>query len=313
MTSTEKSPPVWLQVIGILAQVVGAIAIPVVLAWAGNSFANRQARADALQAYLDQMSQLMDKSSLRESQEGEVVRGLARARTLTVLRQLDTEGKERVLAFLYESSLINVYVGQPPPLDLPKTRIVALNYADLRGVDLRVVSGADLTGNRLSHIDLTFAYLTDANASAVTIDHSKLFGADLSEADLSEARLYETDLAQAILRDADLSNVSLGPGVNLDTAELQDADLSRVTIEKKARDKTEGVNLLAANLEGANLVDADLRYAKLVGARLQGASLQGVKLQFADLEGARGVTDEELQRQAASLEGATMPDGTVHD
>ncbi len=63
-----------------------------------------------------------------------------------------------------------------------------------------------------------------------------------------------------------------------------------------------------ADLSNANLKRADLREANLEGANLEGADLSG-----ADLEGATGVTVEELEEQAASLEAATMPDGTEHD
>jgi hypothetical protein len=37
--------------------------------------------------------------------------------------------------------------------------------------------------------------------------------------------------------------------------------------------------------------------------------LKGANLNYADLEGAKGITTEELERQAYSLEGATMPSG----
>jgi uncharacterized protein YjbI with pentapeptide repeats len=46
---------------------------------------------------------------------------------------------------------------------------------------------------------------------------------------------------------------------------------------------------------------------------LEDTNLEGANLTEADLEGATGVTVEELEEQAASLEAATMPDGTEHD
>jgi hypothetical protein len=48
------------------------------------------------------------------------------------------------------------------------------------------------------------------------------------------------------------------------------------------------------NLSGAKLSDADLSYAYVYKA---------------DLSDAEGITNEELEQQAASLEGATMPNG----
>ena len=69
----------------------------------------QRAQDAALQAYLDQMSQLMlDGDLLRGSDGGsEEVRTLARARTRTVLARLNSRRKGSVVQFLYEASLIN--------------------------------------------------------------------------------------------------------------------------------------------------------------------------------------------------------------
>jgi hypothetical protein len=74
---------------------------------------NQHAQDEALQAYLDQMTQLMlDKDNpLRQSND---VQTLARARTLTVLRRLDPGRKRSVGDFLYEADLIK----QPPSFTL---------------------------------------------------------------------------------------------------------------------------------------------------------------------------------------------------
>src|SRR5829696_8902394 len=70
--------------------------------------ADRRAQDEALQAYLDQIGQmLLDKDRpLRQSNEHDEVRTLARARTLTVLTRLDGTRKAQVVQFLYESGLI---------------------------------------------------------------------------------------------------------------------------------------------------------------------------------------------------------------
>jgi uncharacterized protein YjbI with pentapeptide repeats len=51
----------------------------------------------------------------------------------------------------------------------------------------------------------------------------------------------------------------------------------------------------------------------LSGAILDGADLSGAILDGADLSGAKGITSEDLEKQARSLKGATMPDGSKHD
>src|SRR5215211_6844481 len=61
---------------------------------AERELAKQSAQDEALQAYLDQMSSLLLEKDLREAKGDSEVRTLARARTLTVLRRLDTNRKE---------------------------------------------------------------------------------------------------------------------------------------------------------------------------------------------------------------------------
>jgi uncharacterized protein YjbI with pentapeptide repeats len=127
--------------------------------------------------------------------------------------------------------------------------------------------------------------LADANlagADLALLDY--LWGADLTEADLSDAFMMRIDLDSASLARA-----------QLDRADLTDAHLPR------------------ADLTDADLPNANLQLADLRGAHLEDTKLEGANLSEANLEGATGVSVEELEEQAASLEAATMPDGTEHD
>jgi uncharacterized protein YjbI with pentapeptide repeats len=103
----------------------------------------------------------------------------------------------------------------------------------------------------------------------------RLDGANLSDVDLSEAYLTGAALIEADLSEANLTGAYLNQACQLNDANLSDADLSE-----------------------ANLDDAIL-----VGANLSEANLSGVK----------GITDEELEQQAFSLEGATMPNGQKYE
>src|SRR5215203_2683038 len=213
----------------------------------------QRAEDAALQAYLDQMSQLMLERDLRSSKEDNEVRILARARTRTVLARLNSHRKGSVVRFLYEADLIN-----------KKHPVVSL--ADVR------LSGADLSG-------------------------AKLIGADLSGgADLSDANLIGTNL-----RNADLVHTILS-GANLNGADLSGADLSGATLI--GTDLIGGARLSYADLSDATLIDADLSDTYLNRADLSGANLFGAKL---------GVSEEELKKQAKTLEGATMPKGSIHN
>jgi hypothetical protein len=82
---------------------------------AEQKLAVQRAQDEALQAYLDQMSNLLLERNLRESAlgsnlpesaSGSEVRTLARARTLTVLSRLNSARKARLLQFLYETGLL---------------------------------------------------------------------------------------------------------------------------------------------------------------------------------------------------------------
>src|SRR5215213_10982935 len=112
----------------------------------------QRAQDAALQAYLDQMSQLMLEGDLLDSKQDSEVRTLARARTLTVLTRLDSRRKGSVVQFLHEASLIK-----------KEGPVVSLSAVRLRGADL-------------SHLDLLEANLSGANLTG---------GAHLNDAILS--------------------------------------------------------------------------------------------------------------------------------
>ena len=128
--------------------------------------ADQRSQDEALQAYLDGMSQLLtDKDRpLHRAQLGDSLSIVARARTLTVLPRLDCERKARVVQFLYESGLITA------------NRVI---------VEFR---GADLEGANLSGANLGLATLRGATLRGATLDGAFLHGANLNGADLDGAQ-----------------------------------------------------------------------------------------------------------------------------
>jgi len=230
--------------------------------------ADQRAQDEALQAYLDQMSQLlldkdrpllkskMDseantfsvrlptvlrlKQSLKSKTDGEAntseASTLAKARTLTVLTRLNGRRKRSVVDFLYEA------------------RLIGKNSKGLGDYPLKE--------------------------------------ADLREAHLSEAHLIKADLRHARLSEANLERADLR-GANLHGAKLSKAVLSGARLGSPPREEDGEPNPTPADLSGADLSGADLSGA--------------------DLSGARGVINEELEQQAASLEGATMPNGQKYE
>jgi uncharacterized protein YjbI with pentapeptide repeats len=136
------------------------------------------------------------------------------------------------------------------------------------------LSFANLVNLNLKNIDLSGTYMYFSALSGTNLE-----GANLNNAVMHGA--YLTESADGILPSANLRKASL------EHVNLFDADLY-------------GVNLSGADLHGAVLSATDLRSASFIGADLSNAYLIGAK-----------VTNEQLS-QAKSLQGATMPDGSVH-
>jgi uncharacterized protein YjbI with pentapeptide repeats len=193
---------------------------------AERELAEERAQDEALQAYLDQMSTLMLEKDLRNSGTDSEVSTLARARTLSVLRRVDTSHKDEIMQFLLEAGLVQQekYFREGAPVY--RGPVILLHGANLGDTDLEFAS-------------LFMAVLTEADLS----------GANLRRALLQGAHLYRADLTNAKLIQADLTNV----------------------------------NLIEADLSGADLSDAE------------------------------GITNEELEQQSSSLEGATMPNGQKYE
>src|SRR5215218_1071677 len=72
---------------------------------AERELAEQRAQDEALQAYLDQMSQLMLDRKLLEAEPSDAVHTLAQARTSTIILRLDAQHNESVTRFLIDSGL----------------------------------------------------------------------------------------------------------------------------------------------------------------------------------------------------------------
>jgi hypothetical protein len=112
------------------------------------------------------------------------------------------------------------------------------------------------------------------------------------------------NLAYANLRGANLRGADLS-FANLSNADLLGADLSLTFLFF--------ADLRGAELYGADLFETALHNADLRDADLRNAFLFKIRLRGANLSGARGVTNEELAKQASYLDGAAMPDGQTYE
>ena len=223
----------------------------------------RRAQDEALQAYLNQMGSLLLVRDLRNSEEDNEVRTLARARTLTVLDILGGERKRAVVTFLYEARLIEA----PNPIvdisgaDLQAAQLQLNPYVgvDLHGTYLNDGPDKDHRGALLYDCDLRDADLRDADLGYADLKRGHLNDGpdeDAIGAVLIRAVLGSTDLRDADLRDADLRDAYLGyadlRGANLLHADLSNADLS------SAKGWTEEQLFAAESLKGATMPDGQI-------------------------------------------------------
>jgi len=193
---------------------------------------DRQQEA-ALGAYLATMTTLLLDKKLRESNEDDEVRAVARAQTLTSLRRLNGERKGSVVRFLRESRLIH------------QGKVIV----NLGGVDL---SGADLSWSFLDA-----ANLRGANLSGAILRGSNLLDADLSGASMSGADLSEAFLCDANLSDATMSDTNM-QGADLRGADLSDAILRRADLRGAKGKTTEQLECETASLTGATMPNGSI-------------------------------------------------------
>jgi uncharacterized protein YjbI with pentapeptide repeats len=291
-SAVDKTLWAWLQLLIVPAVIAGVglwfnqqqrereIRIADQRALTDREIADQGRQDDILQAYIDQMGQLLlDKDRpLRQSKAGHEVVTLARARTLTTLSQLDGVRKSAVMRFLLEAELITVHPDNVEESQYPKIRLME---ADLRGVDMSTYEwhGIDMTAAWLNGADLSVCGLSDAVLSGAKLSNSYLSGTNLRGADLNGARVEN-----AFLNGADLTGASLY-GADLTNADLSSADLT-------GADLTGEDHLTSEDFPwSADLTNADLSHANLTDAK---------------------VTPEQLAA-AKTLKGATMPNGQKYE
>jgi uncharacterized protein YjbI with pentapeptide repeats len=284
---------------------VGAFVIPVgggfLIAWGGFKFnqkqrerdeviENKQAQDGAIQAYLDQMSDLLVNQHLRSLPNGSDIHKLAEARTLEVLLGLDSERKRRPLKLVYGLGLIkngsNTGERNGALLDLENLSLdhanlteLSLRGACLRAADLR---GADLQGADLSGADLSYADLRGANLTNVDLSDANLNGANLLPYD----EHYPAKLGLHNLKDHALPSDNYLRSL----AKLQQKGLRGVP-SRQSRN-------LAKRLLGRKLVT----FTNLTDTKLADANLAGAILANADLRNIRGLSREQVERAIGNSE-----------
>jgi uncharacterized protein YjbI with pentapeptide repeats len=252
--------------------------------------ADQRAQDEALQSYLDQISQLLTdrEHQMHEVKPGDSLRAVAQARTLTILTRLDGRRKGSVLQFLYETGLI---IGEQP--------VLSLSNADLHGAALHT---AEMSEINLDRANLSHASFTNVNFNGAFLREANLHHADLAGVNLSNATLRNADLSKANLAvlEVDKGVFYLSQLDRLRSGQPISKDLPVIEIDQRI-----GVNV------GGKVIGIDVDRFHLA-TNLSAADLTNVDLREANLRDIVGVTNTELFQQTYSLKGATMPDGSIH-
>jgi uncharacterized protein YjbI with pentapeptide repeats len=191
--------------------------------------------------------------------------------------------------------LVDHHLRSPQPEEAPE---------DVRTVARTLTMLSRLDGSRKGSIVqfLRESGLIHKDKPVLQLDNADLRGTDLSETYLEEVNLSLTDLRESDLKATLLTDTDLR-GANLKAADLRGTSLYGAKVGYYFFRDRITASVIATEEIPTNLTDADLREAHLEGASLS----------HANLSGAKGVTNEELDQQAASLEGATMPNDQKYE
>lgn len=236
-------------------------------------------REDALQSYVDRMSELLIEKKLRTTKIKEI-KDVARTLTISVMRTLDEDRNNLVIQFLREAQLITDEKS-------------ILNGANMEGMDLR-------------GLDFRYGFMQGANFSNADLRGTSFLHANLQEAVFWKANLQEADfentiLIKAYLAEANLHRANLAAcmfGANFEGANLQKTFMHGADLK--------GANLINTNLQEARLFQAELQESTLWGADFKGANLTAANFKGADV-------DEVQLKAAAFLDFIIMPDGTMRE
>lgn len=195
---------------------------------------------EILSGYIKELTELMVNKELMTSLPNSEVRLAARAITMNASNRLDDTRKGHLLKLLYESRLIGGHCQLAPKTGAPSKCVPSI--LDLKDTNLQK---AKIEGDFtlvLPGIDLTGAFLPEAELPKILLSGAILKDSDLKGANLSGALLSGANMERAVLASADLSNAIL-PRAVLKNANLRGADLT-------------GADLTGAVLQGADLTGA---------------------------------------------------------
>ncbi|CAF4041240.1 unnamed protein product [Adineta steineri] len=209
-----------------------------------------------LATYLKEMSEflLMDNFTLENRRWAIVVR----AKTLTILRQLDAKRKSHTIQFLYEAELLT---NKNYPIDLTN--------ADLNNIDM--------SDRKLNNISLSGALLHNAKFVETALNNSnfnsaKLINSTFEKAKLNNATFYNCDASSSNFNGAMLHGAIFEYGRLIKTT-WRDVDGHKIIFNK-------------ARIDDSDFYKANLDYTSFYWTLLRGVSFNQTQLNFVDWKNA---------------------------
>ena len=251
-------------------------------------FADDRLRDTVLVTYLNEIANLL-KENNGTLTANPVIATIARAKTLTAIRQLDSSRNSYLIKFLYEA---NQLTNGAKPIDLSAAELngINLNINENRHRNTHNLSLVDalLRNSSFSSLDLTNANFTGADLTNARFDNTKLNNADMTRSITVRAIFTGSELSNAIFFNASSRRTIFHQVVAINTsfsyAEMESAIFTGC-ICKNAHFRTAqllGADFSRAQLNNANFTYAYLRRVNFTKARFDNTILHYARLQYAD-------------------------------
>ncbi|MEL7078488.1 MAG: pentapeptide repeat-containing protein [Cyanobacteria bacterium J06582_2] len=162
-------------------------------------------RIEILSSYLDRMTLLLKESQSSEKETRAILGQIAKALTISTLKELDAKRNKIVTTFLYETKLVQ------DTDNLFDNELNILYEANLEN--------AQLSSSFFKNANLENANLSNANLENANLKNANLRNSTLINANINNASFNDTSLKNSNLRGANLSNIRM-QNVNLENAKL---------------------------------------------------------------------------------------------
>ena len=227
-------------------------------------------RIEILSSYLDRMTLLLKEIQSSEKETRATLGQIAKALTISTLKELDAKRNKIVTIFLYETELVQ-------------------DSDNLFDNELNILYEANLENANLGSSFFKNANLKNANLSNADLENANLENANLENANLENANLKNANLKNANLRNSSLINSNLNntifDGTNLNKSDLRGANLSNARLHNVNLEnaKLAFCNLFQAQIINSILVNVNFRKASLINVIIKNTNLSNAFFKYANL------------------------------